>query len=549
MAEGLSHVPEEARSMPRPSREIRPAPEVHQEELEIETAFFRGALIDQVQFEAEHPFGPDVESPSVREKKRLQAKTILQQIRESKWGKPLMGLMFALTGAGQFAFKEMDRGEGEPTKEETVEVATDDPGVQYEMRRLVLEELEAKGQILVEQEGREGRRDWEKITSIAYQDFPTLKSKFEYLHEDELDIIAAYGDPRGRLDNYKTLHILMATEFRHSSLPYQFSEQCVEDAVSLIPSLPASEALEVYSAFAPELMETVGFRAVRELALGLAGTLSREHPVMQLIEKQAYLSDEVVNWLKPQKENSAFFDQVTGRVRIYHQIGSKMILLDTFPGNGGSADGVAWERGLPAHVAVRTPDGEFQFSRAFEKKSASWQYSWVTDTAPLRWTADKANVDYQDEDGKWRRLTGEDAEFTVMGAPQKPFKKKKKSSLYNAGTDRSGDNVKYPEPFDLSDVVDERGELRAIWDLNDFGPRSIQIKDQTGKVMSIFFHSNPSDEGAQEFLDNSHGCIHMKPIDVDIMSNYLAKGSLIRISSGESPKMTQQENPPSTMSS
>ncbi|MFA4845430.1 MAG: L,D-transpeptidase [Patescibacteria group bacterium] len=511
-------------------------------ETEVERNFFSGMVVDRARFEADHPFGLEVAPVATVERRRKQAQSLFQQIRQSKWGKPLMGLMGVLAGVGPLVFERMQNRES-LSKDETVEVANDDPGVQYEMKRLVLEELIASGEMTVEQEGRFGRQRWDQLRRLAYQDFPTLTSKFEYLHDDQPDIIAAYGDPRGRLDNYRSLYIMMVSEFKHSSLPYQFSDQCIEDAVTLIPSLPQSEALTVYNSFSQELMQTIGFRAVREMALGLAQSLPAEHPVMQQIKKHAWLSDEAAGWLKPQKENSSYFDQVTGRVRIYHNIGDQMILLDTFPGNGGPADGVAWERGLPAQVAVRTPDGEFNFSRAFEKKSASWQYSWVTDTSPLRFTQDKQNVEYQDEDGKWRRLTGEEGEFTVMGAPQKPFKEKKKSSLYNAATDRTGESAVYPAPFDTSDVIGEDGNLRATWDLNDFGPRSIQMKDQQGKAMSIFFHSSPKDEGAQVFLDNSHGCIHMKPIDLDVMSSYLDRGSKMRISSVEidTTKLSQNE--------
>ncbi len=530
MPEGGSFIPEHVRTMPLEAKEST-----------AEKDFFSGLVIDRVRFEAEHPFGPDVAPAELIENRREQAKSIFQEIRQSKWGKPLMGLMGVLAGMGPLLFDRMK--DQAAAKEETVEVAVDDPGVQYEMQRLVLEDLMKKGEMTVEYEGRFGRQSWDQLTRLAYQDFPTLGSKFEYLHKDSPEIVATYKDPRGKIDNYRQLYEMMSIEFKHSSLPFQFSEKCVEQATVLIPDLPPAEGLKVYQQFSQELYRSIGFRAVRELALGLAESLPPEHPVMQEIEKQAWLSDEAADWLKPQKDNSAYFDQVTGRVRIYHRVrGEQLILLDTFPGNGGPTDGVAWERGLPAQVAVRTPDGEFSFARSFEKKSSSWQYSWVADTAALRWTTDHKEVEYQDDDGTWRRLTGEDAEFTVMGSPEKPFKLKKKSVLYNSATDRTGEEASYPAPFDASDVLDEKSELRATWDLNDFGPRSIQMKDENGQTMSIFFHSSPHDERPQEFLDHSHGCIHMKPIDIDRMSGYLDKGSSIRISSGEISASSQKEN-------
>ncbi|MBI5794390.1 L,D-transpeptidase [Candidatus Uhrbacteria bacterium] len=534
MVEGYPFVPEAASTSQRESPETK-----------VERDFFRGLLIDTAGFERAHPFGLDVAPAAVKEKRRQQARSIFQKIRESKWGKPFMGLMGVFAGMGPLVFDRMEKHEAAP-REETVEVALDDPGVQYEMKRLVIEEFMKNGEMTVEQEGRFGRQDWDQLTQLAYQGFPSLESKFAYLHKDNPDIIAAFKDPRGRLDNYRQLFEMMSLEFRHSSLPFQFSEKCIEDATNVIPSLPATESLKVYDDFSQNLYRSVGFRAVREMASKLSEKLPPGHPVMQEIQKQILLSEESAGWLKSQKANSSSFDQVTGRVRVYHHVKAQMILLDTFPANGGPANGVAWERGLPAQVAVRTPDGEFRFSRSFEKKSASWQYSWVTDTAALRWTADHKDVEYQDEDGAWRRLTGNDAEFTVLGAPEKPFKLKKKSALFNSATDRTGEEASYPMPFAPSDVLDEKGELRATWDLNDFGPRSIQMKDKTGQAMPIFFHSSPHDEQPQEFLDNSHGCIHMKPMDIDMLSGYLAKDSSIRISSGEVQKISQQENPPSS---
>jgi hypothetical protein len=542
MPEGGRFIPEQYREPVQPEPIPPPTPEVvSPPDTEVEDAFFRGWTVNRAELEAQHPFGLDVAPESVKQSRREQANSIFQKIRESTWARPLMGMMAMLAGVGNFAFDRL-KDRATVSKEETVEVATDDLGVQYEMQRLVIEELMKSGEMTVEQEGRFGRQSWNQLQRLAYQDFPTLDSKFEYLHKDNPDVIASYKDPRGRLDNYRQLYEMMSLEFRHSSLPFQFSEQCIEDAVSLIPNLPPEEAVQVYNGFTQELARSVGFRAVREMSQQLADTLPAAHPVLQQIEQQQWLSPEAADWLKPQKDNSAYFDQVTGRIMVYHQVGDTMVLLDTFPGNGGPANGVAWERGLPAQVAVRTPDGEFKFARAFEKKSASWQYSWVTDTSPLRWNADQTQVDYQDEDGTWRRLTGQDAEFTTMGAPQKPFKEKKKSSLYNAAIDRTGDTVAYPAPFSRTDVVDEEGNLRSTWDLNDFGPRSIQMNDAEGKAMSVFFHSSPHDEAKEESLINSHGCIHMKPIDVDVMSSYLTKGSKIRISSTEVPQVAQTEN-------
>jgi len=310
-----------------------------------------------------------------------------------------------------------------------------------------------------------------------------------------------------------------------------------------------NEALALYNEYSQDLVHRMGVRSVRELSAALVAVLPDSHPVVKQIQTDGWLGAEVEEWLKPSKENSMLFDQGKGRVLISHYIGDRRVLLDVFPGNGGPPNGVEWERGMPAHTAVKTPDGNYTFDQMFEKKSASWQFSWVTDTAPLRWSEDGKEVDYQDTDGKWRRLTGENAEFVVYGAPQKPFKDKTKSTLYQWSSERLKDGTwKRPAPFTIEDALDADGLLRPAWDRNDFGPQSIQIKDAKGIPMSIFFHSSPQDEGPQQFLEYSHGCIRMKPADLERAGRYLVRGSKIRISSFEDLVAVTPIEKPGTMS-
>ncbi|MCR4314594.1 MAG: L,D-transpeptidase, partial [Candidatus Uhrbacteria bacterium] len=152
----------------------------------------------------------------------------------------------------------------------------------------------------------------------------------------------------------------------------------------------------------------------------------------------------------------------------------------------------------------------------------------------LRWAQDGENVEYQDVDGKWRRLTGEEGEFTVWGTPEKPFEEKTKSRIYQWSSEKLEDGSwRRPNPFTVNEALGPDGKLREIWDRNDFGPKSIEMKDDKGMRMTIFFHSSPADEATNVFLDYSHGCIHMKPQDLQAMAGYLERGSGIRISSFE----------------
>ncbi|HLD20737.1 MAG TPA: L,D-transpeptidase [Patescibacteria group bacterium] len=496
------------------------------------------------QLEAQHPLGPEAASDYLDKR---AARTVLERIRQHPMSKPFLRLVAFLV-AGGVAYGGMQEKLDEDTQE-SIELreAMQDPEVAYEVKKLILEELIQSGELVAEFEGREGRSRWSQIEKLAYEGIPRLSDKFEYLHKDNPNIIAAYRNPKERIKQFDTFFVLLNIEFCHSPLPYEFTDQVIEDAGRIFPTLEESEAFEMYSTLEPLLFKADGLRAVRDLAQGLVAALPSDHPIVERINQRQWLNPQVDQWFGSSTSNSVIFDQVNGRIKIYHHVGDRTILLDVFPGNGGPAEGVAWERGLPAHVAVRTPDGNYSFDRAFSKKSASWKYSWVADQAPLRWTVDKKNVEYQDTDGKWRLLTGEDAEFTGFGAPQKPFRDLEHSSMYQAASQKQDDGTyKYPHPFTIDDVLEKggkmqvaRAQLRKTWDRNDFGPKAISIRDSQGKLMTIYFHSSPGDEKPEQFLDYSHGCVHMKPGDVEAMDGYLDRGSKIRISAVEVPEVEE----------
>lgn len=500
-------------------------------------------FLDRERLEEIYQFGPDADKSS-QEEDRRKARTILERLRQHPLSRPFLGLMaFLFTGGGIRYVTTHEAKTSEDQESSEVRDAVIDPKVEYQLKKLVLEELIQSGEVADEYEGREGRQSWDAVESMGYERIPRLSEKFEYLHHDNADLIEVYRDPRGRVENFEALFTLISNEFRHSNLPSEFTRQVVKDAIEIFPTIERDEALKMYSTLEPLVARAGGLREVRNLARGLVDVLPAEHPIARQISEKQWLHPEVEGWFVSSVDNSAVFDQVNGRIEIYHHLNEKAVLLDVFPGNGGSKDGVAWVRGMPAHVAVRTPDGEYSFDSAFAKKSASWKKSWVSDTAPLRWTTDRNNVEYQDQDGKWRLLTGENAEFTGFGASQKPFKDKNKSSLYQAASQRQEDGTwKRPRPFQVDDALDENGELRKTWDLNDFGSKSISIRDSNGDPMTIFFHSSPKDENPEEYLEYSHGCVHMKPDDIEAMDGYLEKGSVIRISSVNQSEKTVVQN-------
>lgn len=499
-------------------------------------------VLDRKRLEETYQFGPDADKSS-QEEDRRKAKTILERLRQHPLSRPFLGLMaFLITGSIRYATtREALTSEDHESSE--VRDAVNDPKVEYQLKKLVLEELIQSGEVADEYEGRKGRQSWDAVESMGYERQSSLSKKFEYLHHDNADLIEVYRDPRGRIENFEALFTLISSEFRHSNLPFEFTRQVVKDAIEIFPTLEDQDALKMYSTLEPLVARAGGLREVRKLARGLVDVLPAEHPIAKQISEKQWLHPEVETWFVSSVDNSAVFDQDNGRIEIYHHLNEKAVLLDVFPGNGGPKDGVAWERGMPAHVAVRTPDGEYSFDSAFEKKSASWKRSWVSDTAPLRWTTDGKDVEYQDQDGKWRLLTGEEAEFTGFDAPQKPFKDKIKSSLYQAASQQKKDGTWIrPRPFEVDDTLDAKGGLRETWDLNDFGSKSISIRDSNGDPMTIFFHSSPKDENPEEYLEYSHGCVHMKPDDIEVMDGYLEKGSVIRISSVNQSEKTIVKN-------
>lgn len=497
---------------------------------EAEANFFGDIALDAGDLARAHPFGPEADDETTVMRRREVAQGTLDRLSRSPIAKPLLKMIAVLAGVGGFAFGAMREKGADKQQEETVLVET---GEDYELRRLIYDELLDSGEVAFESEARHGRATWTPDEALEYDQIKSLSGKFEFLHKGNKDLVNAFKSPLGRLESYSTFFDLMSEEFVHTSLPFEFSKDAILDAQEVISKMNEREALALFQTFSADLAKKMGVRYARELAGAMIESLPPQHAIVKEIKEKGLLAPKVGEWFKSQKENFALFDQVMGRIEVYHQEGNSVVLLDVFPGNGGSAKGIAWEPGLPGHIATRTPDGSFTFDRTLEKKSPSWRNSWVGDSAELRWSDDtKTQVDYKDQDGTWRRLTGEDAEFVVYGTPQKPFREKKQSLLYREATNKMSDGTRRPpNAFKIDDALDKNGELRQTWGKNDFGPNTIRMKDQKGELMSVFFHSSPSDELRDLFLDSSHGCIHMKPDDVDSMASYLQRGSEIRISS------------------
>lgn len=521
----------------------------------IERFFDRG-LFEQRAYEHRHPLGEDAEDPTVRQKKTAIAQGMLSRMQSTpgfKWlVRGLLGVEIMLSSG------ETSSGDAQAsvTKEQAKagEMA-DDPGVQYELRRLLLEDLEREGRIFSETDARFGPSDLSAEEAQEYGSrFHDLSAMFEFLHRNDAELMKTYHDPRARIENYETLAGLIGREFIHSKLLWIFTNETSDMALELLPTLPEKEACDLYMQLYAQMTNQVGIRTPYEMSQHLLKKLGEDHALTKLICDQKLANPQMEKWFQKSSQNHAYFDQATGRLEIMRTLSPEekitvqsalslvdierdyILLLDSAPANGGDPEAPSFYDSKTAQQEVRTPDGVFPYLETVRKKSPSWQHSWIADGSPLRLSEDKKNVEYQDLDGKWYQATGEEA---VFFGDQRPFKDKKRSWIYNSAGHMEEGELVPPRPFTLQNfmiVRDVAGMsvpvLAEQWEKNDFGPLTIHVKDpKKGKRASFMYHSSPNDEAPWSFLFHSHGCVHMKPEDIQLLDGYLSKGSTIRNSS------------------
>ncbi|HBK33676.1 TPA: hypothetical protein DDZ06_01510 [Candidatus Uhrbacteria bacterium] len=526
-------------------------------EADIIERFFNRGLFEERAYERRHPFGADMEDDAVRQKKITMAQGMLSRMQSTpgfKW------LVRGLLGAGiMLSSGETSSGDAQAsvTKEQTqASEMAEDPGVQYELRRLLLEDLEREGRVFGEMDARFGPSDLSSEEAQEYGSrFHDLSAMFEFLHRNDTELMKTYHDPRSRIENYETLAGLIGKEFIHSKLLWIFTNETSDMALELLPTLPEKEACVVYTQLYAQMTHRVGMRTPYEMSRHLLKNLEEDHELAKLIRDQKLADPQMEKWFQKSSQNHAYFDQATGRLEIMRKLSTKekttvqsslslldpeqdyILLLDSAPANGGDPNAPSFYDSKTAHQEVRTPDGVFPYLETVRKKSPSWQYSWIADGSPLRLSEDKKNVEYQDLDGKWYQATGEEA---VFFGDQRPFKDKKRSWIYNSAGRMEEGTFTPPSPFTLPDFMVTRDVVSGTsvlglaeqWEKNEFGPLTIHVKDpKKGKRASFMYHSSPSDETPWSFLNHSHGCVHMKPEDIQLLDGYLSKGSTIRNSS------------------
>ena len=262
------------------------AMEWHKERSEkekAELAFFGDFAFTTDAMERAHQLGPEADTEVTVKRRREKAQGVFDRLSRLPITKPLWKMMALLAGVGGIAFGAMsERKEVEVDPQEEVE--PEDAGEEYELKRLVYDELLDRGEVALEREAREGRASWTPEVSLEYEQIRTLSGKFEYLHKENRSLIEAYRNPRGRLENFSVLFETISTEFARSSLPNQFAQEAISDAKEVLPGMSEKDALALYQSFQPVLAKRMGVRYARELAEGLVGVLPASHSISKEVQ-------------------------------------------------------------------------------------------------------------------------------------------------------------------------------------------------------------------------------------------------------------------------
>lgn len=198
------------------------------------------------------------------------------------------------------------------------------------------------------------------------------------------------------------------------------------------------------------------------------------------------------------------------------------------------------------YAATPTNAGRFVV-HAIEKHVSNQRYFWFSGIpwgAGLRNINDVIYVDVKNNN-HWVKLSQVVPQWLKSEHSERAIASKLKSRWYFL-------NIL---PDGSSGIMDGR-DLPDKWLFSDFGHSSVKyfvdtnhdgIKDYGEKLMSDFIHTTPNDEATTAYnlhrmptrrampinLQESHGCIHVKPADLDLMvgAGYLKKGVSIVVHS------------------
>jgi hypothetical protein len=185
---------------------------------------------------------------------------------------------------------------------------------------------------------------------------------------------------------------------------------------------------------------------------------------------------------------------------------------ERFDATGGPSVGYQDHGG---HTAESTPAGVYTLGPKVRVTTGSWPLSVIPWGATLRLNGDR-QVEFSKDGRTWRLATGPRGEVT-----QAEF-----AYLAREGK-RLPPALVIEHIFEVF-VNSTTGTLHStIWEKNDFGRWGWNLR-RNGKPTGFYVHTTPDDEeataaGRAVFLANSHGCVHVVPVDRDMM---IARGYL-----------------------
>jgi hypothetical protein len=178
------------------------------------------------------------------------------------------------------------------------------------------------------------------------------------------------------------------------------------------------------------------------------------------------------------------------------------------------AGGPATQRPIPdagGHTATKTPPGRYTLDKPEHHTTVGWPNSVVPWGAKIREVNDVVQFELG---GRWVDASGPKGKVTDAAIL---FAHNSKRPVSRAVASRYARQIFY--------TVD--GKLVSQWFQNDFGPLAWNLT-QNGKRTVYFIHTTRDEAaGASPFdLEQSHGCLHIRPKDRDRMidKGYLAQG-------------------------
>lgn len=202
---------------------------------------------------------------------------------------------------------------------------------------------------------------------------------------------------------------------------------------------------------------------------------------------------------------------------------------------GGGGEHFSAAGGLPffkkdrgGHTAEPTPAGHYTVGQKRHVTTTSWVASVVPWGAALRLTKDH-EVEFKALDGKWHMATGPKGEVVQAQIQWLARENKHVGGTYNGKTiTLEGINEGIKKKLFIDEATGDLQSPTYRW--NDFGRWGWNLLLR-GAPTSYYIHTTAQDEQATEahhdvLLGNSHGCIHLIPVERDRMEKlgYLKPG-------------------------